>query len=249
MSYFSYIDDNQSNNNTNNNTFQPLVQNEEKNQQLVQNEKKKSEGDTYDKQLEQLNNSMFDWNFNESRRNLGVGIYGNLTKDTFYQSSRNSKYDTSTLHNTSNNRINAHIFKSDINNQDNPFHQTNIQRNDFIETENQLRNLAINNHSIMKKKIKKKTSIQNYINPRQNKYSNHPSQQNSYNETLLAENNLRYGQLKKKNEETTNPTFIQSKRNELMQPRQNTITPTQENNTYIDRFWPTNSNNPSNRLL
>ena len=236
MSNFSYIDNNQDNNDT----FH----------QLITNEEKKNKSDSYDKQLQQLNNSMLDWKFNKSRRNLGVGIYGNLTDNTFYQSSRNKKYDTSTLHNTSNDRINAHIFKDDIDLSNNPYHQSNNKRNHFIETENKLRNLPINNHSTMKKNIKKKTFLENHVKPRQNKYSKYPSKQNTYNETLLDENNLRYSQLKKKTEETSNAFYIQSKRNELLTPRQNTVIPSPQNdNSYIERIYPTNSNNPTNRII
>ena len=53
--------------------------------------------------------------------------------------SRNDKYNnTSSLHNTSNNRINAHIFNNDLEIESNPFHQNNSGRENFIDMENQL---------------------------------------------------------------------------------------------------------------
>jgi hypothetical protein len=236
MSYFSYIDENQSND-TNN--FK----------QLIQNEEKKAETDTYDQQLEQLNNSMLDWRFNNSRRSLG-GIYGNLSENKLYQSSRNEKYNTSSLHNTSNNRINAHIFNNELEIESNIYHQNNDKRQNFIDMENQLRNLPINNHSSMKKNIKKKTILQNHVKPRQNKYSNYPNKQSTYNHSLNAENQLRYSKIKKKTEGVENTSFVQSKRNQLFGAQQtNTVPGEQNNNPYINRLFPTNSNNPNNRII
>lgn len=241
MSYFSYIDDSQTNNTNNTDHFQKLVHNEEK----------KNVTDSYDKQLEKLNNSMFDLKVSHTRRNLG-GIYGNLTENNLYQSSRNDKYNnTSSLHNTSNNRINAHIFNNDLEIESNPFHQNNSGRENFIDMENQLRNLPINNHSSMKQNVKKKTSLQNYVKPRQNKYSKYPSKQATYTNSLNAENELRYSKIKKKTEETTNASFVQSRRNQLFGSQQTNVVPGVEtnNNPYMDRFFPTNSNNPTNRLI
>jgi hypothetical protein len=222
--------------------------------------------DKFDKELKKLNDQAFNWTFNDSRRNLGVGIYGNLVGDNLNQSSRYPTEQNQSLQLTSNDRINDHIFNN---------HQNQIT-NEIFEIDSQLRNMKLNNYNEMKQDIsrvpkpkKKKKEKKNYnsqnpfkvfekknisLNPRQNKYQHYPNPNISFDSTINAENNMRYNKIKKKTENTSNPLHVHSKRKNLLKPRPNIIRhadhpilPT-SNNNYIDRFIPINSKNPNNRI-
>jgi|TARA_B100001971_G_scaffold59880_1_gene54962 hypothetical protein len=246
----------------------------EENSQKKDNENQEIQrnNDKFDKELKKLNDQAFNWTFNDSRRNLGVGIYGNLVGDNLNQSSRYPTEQNQSLQLTSNDRINDHIFNN---------HQ-NQTTNEIFEVDSHLRNMKFNNYNEMKqnisrvpkskKKIKKKKNYNSQnpfqifekknededknisLNPRQNKFQHYPNPNISFNSTINAENDMRYNKIKKKTENTSNPLHIHSKRKNLLRPRPNItrhsehpILPTNDNN-YIDRFIPINSKNPNNRI-
>ena len=244
MSYFSYInEDNQSILQDNNNQIQPE---QEQSGENIQNR-----NDQHDKNLAKFNDSVFNWKFSNATRNLGVGIYGTLSKQ-YNKSSRNQIRQNS-LQSTSNSRISEHHF--DI--------QPNDGRHQLYDTESKIRNMPLNNHSIIKQNI---SSYQNTshnsnnnisnVEPRQNKYSRYPNQNTTYDGTINAENTLRYKKIKKKKENTTNNSNLNKKKKSLMQPRPNILRKFNElhnnnslNNPYLERLYSTDSKNPENRLL
>ena len=244
MSYFSYInEDNQSILQDNNNQIQPE---QEQSGENIQNR-----NDQHDKNLAKFNDSVFNWKFSNATRNLGVGIYGTLSKQ-YNKSSRNQIRQNS-LQSTSNSRISEHHF--DI--------QPNDGRRQLYDTESKIRNMPLNNHSIIKQNI---SSYQNTshnsnnnisnVEPRQNKYSRYPNQNTTYDGTINAENTLRYKKIKKKKENTTKNSYLNKKKKSLMQPRPNISRLSNEqhndnslNNPYLDRLYSTDSKNPENRLL
>jgi len=245
----------------------------EENSQKKNNENQEIQrnNDQFDKDLKKLNDQAFNWTFNDSRRNLGVGIYGNLVGDNLNQSSRYPTEQNQSLQLTSNDRINDHIFNN---------HQNQIT-NEIFEIDSQLRNMKFNNYNKMKQNIsripkseKKKKKKINYnsqnpfevfekkenekknisLNPRQNKFQHYPNPNISFDSTINAENNMRYNKIKKKTENTSNPLHIHSKRKNLLKPRPNIIRQAEHrilptnNNNYIERFLPINSKNPNNRI-
>ena len=244
MSYFSYInEDNQSILQDNNNQIQPE---QEQSGENIQNR-----NDQHDKNLAKFNDSVFNWKFSNATRNLGVGIYGTLSKQ-YNKSSRNQIRQNS-LQSTSNSRISEHHF--DI--------QPNDGRHQLYDTESKIRNMPLNNHSIIKQNI---SSYQNTshnsnnnisnVEPRQNKYSRYPNQNTTYDGTINAENTLRYKKIKKKKENTTKNSYLNKKKKSLMQPRPNISRLSNEqhndnslNNPYLERLYSTDSKNPENRLL
>lgn len=240
------------------------------NSQKINDEKEEIEknNDKFDKELKKLNDQAFDWTFNDSRRNLGVGIYGNLVGDNLNQSSRYPTEQNQSLQITSNDRINDHIFNN---------HQNKIT-NEIFEVDSKLRNMKFNNYNKMKqnlsqvpkqkKKNKKKINYNSQnpfqvfeqknedenisLNPRQNKFQHYPNPNVSFNSTINAENDMRYNKIKKKTENTSNPLDVYSKRKKLLRPRPNIVSEhpilPKKNNKYIDRFIPINSKNPNNRI-
>ena len=111
--------------------------NDNENQEIQRN------NDKFDKELKKLNDQAFDWTFNDSRRNLGVGIYGNLVGDNLNQSSRYPTEQNQSLQITSNDRINDHIFNN---------HQNKIT-NEIFEVDSKLRNMKFNNYNKMKQNL------------------------------------------------------------------------------------------------
>jgi len=248
-----------------NNYFYIGDENSQKNNN--ENEEIQRNNDKFDEDLKKLNDQAFNWTFNDSRRSLGVGIYGNLIGDNFNQSSRYPTEQNKSLQSTSNNRINDHIFNN---------HQ-NQSTNQMFETDSHLRNMQFNNYNKMKQNIsqvpksqvpksKKKIKYNSQnpsqfvenentsLNQRQNKYQHYPNPHISFDSTINAENNMRYNRIKKKSENTSNSSHVNSKRKNLLQPRPNItrhsehpMLPT-NNNNYIDRFIPINSKNPNNRI-
>ena len=240
MSYFSYI------NEDNKSIIQDNDSQIQQEQQSVENQQDRN--DQHDKNLAKLNDSVFNWRFSNATRNLGVGIYGTLNEE-YNKSSRNEIRQNS-LQSTSNNRISEHHF--DI--------QPNDGRHQLYDTEAKIRNMPLNNHSIIKQNISsyQNTSYNsnNNVEPRQNKYSRYPNQNTTYDGTINAENTLRYKKIKKKKENTTKNSYLNKKKKSLMQPRPNISRLSNEqhndnslNNPYLERLYSTDSKNPENRLL
>ena len=240
MSYFSYI------NEDNKSIIQDNDSQIQQEQQSVENQQDRN--DQHDKNLAKLNDSVFNWRFSNATRNLGVGIYGTLNEE-YNKSSRNEIRQNS-LQSTSNNRISEHHF--DI--------QPNDGRRQLYDTESKIRNMPLNNHSIIKQNISsyQNTSYNsnNNVEPRQNKYSRYPNPNTTYDRTINAENTLRGKKIKKKKENTTNNSNLNKKKKSLMQPRPNISRLSNEqhndnslNNPYLERLYSTDSKNPENRLL
>lgn len=251
MSYFSYI------NEDNKSIIQDNDSQIQQEQQSVENQQDRN--DQHDKNLAKLNDSVFNWRFSNATRNLGVGIYGTLNEQ-YNKSSRNEIRQNS-LQSTSNNRISEHHF--DI--------QPNNGRHQLYDTESKIRNMPLNNHSIIKQNISsyQNTSYNpnnnvsnnniisnNNIEPRQNKYSRYPNPNTTYDGTINAENTLRYKKIKKKKENTTNNSYLNKKKKSLMKPRPNILRKFNEQhnnnsltNPYLERLYSTDSKNPENRLL
>lgn len=128
-----------------NNYFYIGDENSQKNNN--ENEEIQRNNDKFDQDLKKLNDQAFNWTFNDSRRSLGVGIYGNLIGDNFNQSSRYPTEQNKSLQSTSNNRINDHIFNNHQN------QSTNQSTNQMFETDSHLRNMQFNNYNKMKQSI------------------------------------------------------------------------------------------------
>ena len=267
MNNYFYINENKeqniiNNNNNNNNNSNNNNNNINNNEETIQ-----QNNDKFDKDLKKLNDKAFNWTFNDSRRSLGVGIYGNLIEEHFNQSSRYPIDNNQSLQHTSNDRINDHIFNN---------HQEQ-SRNNFFEIETELRDLKFNNYKKMKQNIpqkkqqKKKNKEQEKIkynsqdpfaifekksekfqNPRQNKHQNYPNPHISYDNTIDAENNIFYNKIKKKAENTSNTSYVNSKKNNLLRPRPNIVSSVNNtnflNNQYMKRMSSIDSKNPNNRI-
>ena len=121
MNYFSYI------NEDNKSIIQDNESQIQQEQQSVENQPDRN--DQHDKNLAKFNDSVFNWKFSNATRNLGVGIYGTLSKQ-YNKSSRNQIRQNS-LQSTSNSRISEHHF--DIQPNDGR-HQFNATKTKYIKT-------------------------------------------------------------------------------------------------------------------
>lgn len=121
-----------------------------------------------------------------------------------------------------------------------------------VPHQQQINNIEQNEQNVSNDANYTNNNDESTFNPRQNKYQNYPNPQISYDNTIDAENDILYNKIKKKDENTSNTSYINSKKNNLLHPRPNIVGQADNSdfysNQYFERMSSINSKNPNNRI-